>query len=53
MSAIYFLCKRMTLVKYKSKDIIYEDSEKADSLYIVLNGKVAFYRKSTEYFDND
>jgi CRP-like cAMP-binding protein len=53
MSAIYFLCQRMTLAKFKSKDIIYDDNERADSLYIILNGKVAFYRKSTEYFDSD
>lgn len=47
MSAVYFLCRRMILAKYKSKDIIYEGIERADSLYIVLNGKIAFYKKST------
>lgn len=53
MSAVYFLCKKMVLIKYKSKDIVYDDLERADSLYIVLNGKVALYKKSTKIFDSD
>jgi|JI7StandDraft_1071085.scaffolds.fasta_scaffold312101_2 hypothetical protein len=29
MSVIYLLCQKMTLIKYKTKDIIYEDNDKA------------------------
>jgi len=43
----------MTLVKFKTKDIIYESRERANSLYIILSGKVAFYRKSNDYFESD
>lgn len=47
------LCRKMILSKFKTKDIIYEGYERAESLYIILNGKVAFYKKSAEYFEND
>ena len=53
LSAVYYACKNMTLSKFKCKEILYETKEQAESLYIVLNGKIAFYKKSSEYFESD
>lgn len=43
----------MYLVKYKPKDVLSSNREEAEALYIVLNGRIAFFRKATEYYESD
>ena len=43
----------MCLAKFKTKDIIAANKEESEALYIVLNGRVAFYRKANEYYESD
>lgn len=45
-SVVYHLCRSMFIAKFKEKAFIYQRQEDAESIYIILNGKVGLYKRN-------
>ena len=43
----------MFIAKFKEKTFIYQQQEDAESIYIVLNGKVGLYKRNPEFEEQE
>lgn len=43
----------MFIAKFKEKNFIYQKQEEAESLYIILNGKVGLYKRTPDLESQD